>query len=168
MHAAFLTIGIVATAIALLALIFDGTLEALDVGLPGDGSVSVLALSGGLGAFGWAGLAVSTLTDLPDGAVLLAAAGVGVVITAGAAWLTGMLRRQSTPDGAGSVSGLVGVDGVMDTPAGPGKPGVVRVSYAGSPRTMTAHTTTEIAAGALVTVAAVVSGDVVRVAPAGA
>jgi hypothetical protein len=164
----FLVVGIVASLVALLALLFDGVFEAFDIDLPGDGSVSVLAVAGGLGAFGWAGLALDSLADLPSWATVLAALGVGVVVAAGCGWLSVLLRRQSTPDGAGSVATLVGVAGVMDTAAAPGRPGVVRVVYAGSPRTLTAHVVGDVAAGAAVTVSDVLTPDVVRVTPADA
>ncbi|MCL1871355.1 MAG: hypothetical protein FWF90_13205 [Promicromonosporaceae bacterium] len=166
MTTGFLIVGIVATAIALVAVIFDGVFEVFDVDLPGDGSVSLLALTGGLGAFGWAGLILASLTDLPAWAVVVLAIAVGFAIAAGGAWLTAVLRRHSTPDGAGSITTMTGVAGVMDTAARPGHPGVVRVVYSGSPRTLTAHVTVDVAAGALVTVSAVVSPDVVRVTPA--
>ncbi|QAY71236.1 hypothetical protein [Xylanimonas protaetiae] len=166
MTTGFLVVGIAATVVALLALLFDGVFEAFDLDLPGDGSVSVLALTGGLAAFGWSGLALASLTDLPSWAIVLIAVAAGVLVAAGGGVLTSVLRRQSTPDGAGSVATLTGVTGVMDTPAAPGKPGVVRVVYSGSPRTLTAHATVAVAAGTLVTVAAVVSPDVVRVTPA--
>ncbi|WP_050758184.1 hypothetical protein [Xylanimonas cellulosilytica] len=165
MTTGFLVVGIVATLVALLALVFDGVFDAFDIDLPGDGSVSVLAVTGGLGAFGWSGVALESLADLPPWATVLISLCVGVVIAAGCAWLTTVLRAQSTPDGAGTVAGLAGVTGVMDTAAVPGTPGVVRVLYAGSPRTLTAHVTIDVAAGALVTVTDVVSPDVVRVTP---
>lgn len=164
----FFVVAVAATAVAVLALIFDGVFEAFDLDLPGDGSVSLLALTGGVATFGWTGVLMQSLTDLPLWAVVLVASGVGLAVMVGGALLTSALRRQSAPDGAGSVSSLTGVTGVMDTPAAPGRPGVVRVVYSGSPRTLTAHVTASVAAGTLVTVADVVSPDVVRVTPADA
>jgi hypothetical protein len=164
----FFVVAVAATVVAVLALIFDGVLEAFDLDLPGDGSVSLLALTGGIATFGWTGVLLQSTTDLPLWAVLLVATGVGLAVMTGGVLLTSMLRRQSAPDGAGSVTSLTGVTGVMDTPAAPGRPGVVRVSYSGSPRTLTAHAAVDVAAGALVTVADVVSPDVVRVTPADA
>ncbi len=162
----FLVVGIVATAVALLALLFDGVFDAFDLALPGDGTVSLLALAGGIGAFGWSGLALESSLDLPVWMTVFAACGVGAVITAGVAWLTLVLHGQSTPDGTGSVATLQGVTGVMDTDAHPGRPGVVRVVYAGSPRTLTAHVVVDVTAGTGVRVTEVVSPDVVQVAPA--
>lgn len=164
----FLVVAIAATVIALLALVFDGVFEAFDLDLPGDGSVSLLGLTGGIAAFGWTGVVLQSLTDLPPWAIVLIAVGVGLAVMAGAGLLTALLRRQSAPDGGGIVATLAGATGVMDTPAGPGRPGVVRVVYSGSPRTLTAHVAVDVAAGALVTVADVVSPDVVRVTPADA
>ncbi len=162
----FLVVGIAATSVALLALLFDGVFDAFDIDLPGDGSVSVLAITGGIAAFGWTGVLLESMTGLPLWAIVLIAAGVGLAVMAGGALLTSALRRQSAPDGAGSITSLAGVTGVMDTAAAPGKPGVVRVVYAGAPRTLTAHAAVDVASGALVTVADVVSPDVVRVVPA--
>ena len=164
----FLVVAVAATIVALLALIFDGVFDAFDLGLPGDGSVSLLALTGGIAAFGWTGVALQSMTDLALWAVVLIALGVGLAVVLGGGLLTSVLRRQSAPDGAGSISTLAGVTGVMDTAAAPGRPGVVRVVYSGSPRTLTAHVTVDVAAGSLVTVADVVSPDVVRVTPADA
>jgi membrane protein implicated in regulation of membrane protease activity len=160
---AFLIIGIVCTLIALIAALFDGAFESMDIDLPGAGEFSILALTGGLAGFGWSGYAIDSLTNLPNWAVILLAIVVGLAIAALGMLFTKMLRAQSTPDGAGSVSGLVGVTGVMDVAAGPGHQGVVRVTYAGSARTLTAHTDQPVGAGDLVTITDVISPDVVRV-----
>ena len=162
----FLIVAIVASVVALVAVVFDGIFEAFNLDLPGDGSISVLGITGGVAAFGWSGVLLQALTDRAPWAVTIIAIGVGLAVTAGGALLTSLLHQQSAPAATDSVTALAGVSGVMDTSAGPGRPGVVRVVYAGSPRTLTAHVTVDVPAGAAVTVADVVSPDVVHVTPA--
>jgi membrane protein implicated in regulation of membrane protease activity len=144
-----LVIAVVASVAVVLATLLDGILDAIDLDLPGDGGLSTIGLCGGVAAFGWTGVIVATTTTWALPGVLLSGAAVGLVVLVGVSALMRALRSRS---GDEEPRGLVGAAGTVVAPVAPGVPGLVRVTYQGALRTVTAHSEQALEPGAAVVV----------------
>ncbi|PZR53508.1 hypothetical protein DNL40_08395 [Xylanimonas oleitrophica] len=150
MLTAFLVVAGIATVLVVLAFVFDGVFDIFDVDLPGDGAFSVMGLFGGVASFGWTAVAVIAMTAWTALTVIGVALAVGVAVVVGMSALARVLRRSSAQ---GATSGdLVGAEGAVVEQVSPGAPGLVRVTYHGAPRTVTAHSEVVLEPGTQVVV----------------
>jgi membrane protein implicated in regulation of membrane protease activity len=130
----FLVIGGVGVAVLTLGLL--GT-EILHVGHPDvDGPVSLEAVAGFVGAFGFGGAIASELLGARTPGPVAAAAGVGAIAALPTAWLALRLSRAARnmrTDATPTRQDLVGALGVVVTPIPTAGYGEVRVRIGGQP-----------------------------------
>lgn len=148
MTTALLIVAIAASALTLLAFIFDGVFDAFELSLPGDVGISTVAIVGGIAVFGWTGMVLRQLTDWPAIGVLGAAAAAGLVVLLLLGALVSTLRRRG--QGMHQDTDLTGITGMLTTAASPQRPGVVRIRWQGAPRTLTALVDAELPEGTTV------------------
>lgn len=126
--------------------------ELLHVGHPDvDGPVSLEAVAGFAGAFGFAGAIASELLDAGTPVAILAAAAAGVAAAVPTAYLTLRLSRavrDMRTDATPTRADLIGTLGVVVTPIIAGGYGEVRVRVGGQPVKLNARAATPIALGA--------------------
>ncbi|HZG92044.1 MAG TPA: hypothetical protein VEZ42_17675 [Pseudonocardia sp.] len=149
----FLVIGGIGVALLALALI-GGELFGF-VGAEFDGAVSLEAVAGFLGAFGFGAAVVSTAIDAQTPAQLLAAGGGGLVAAVPAAYLVARLSRSARAmptDDTPRRSDLVGNVGVVVTPIPVAGYGEVRVLVGGHRFKLNARADIPIGTGAAVLV----------------
>jgi membrane protein implicated in regulation of membrane protease activity len=147
----FLIIG--GLGVATLALALLGA-EILHFGHPDiDGPVSLEAVAGFVGAFGFAGAIASELLDAQTPAAIAAAAGVGALAAVPTAWAAMRLARSARAmrtDATPTRADLVGTLGVVVTPIPVTGYGEVRVRLGGQPVKLNARARAAIPAGAQV------------------
>ncbi|MEV1286760.1 NfeD family protein [Micromonospora sp. NPDC049679] len=155
---AFLILGGLGVAVLALGLLGG---ELLHIGHPDvDGPVSVEAVAGFTGAFGFAGAIASELLGARTPGLIAAAAGVGVLAAAPTAWLALRLARAARnmpTDATPTRNDLVGSLGVVVTPISATGYGEVRVRLGGQPVKLYARSSAPIAAGAQIFVVEAVS-----------
>jgi membrane protein implicated in regulation of membrane protease activity len=147
----FLVIGGVSVAVLALALLGA---EIINFGHPDvDGPVSLEAVAGFTGAFGFAGAIASELLHARTPGLLAAAAGAGALAALPTAWLALRLSRSARnmrTDATPTRHDLVGSLGVVVTPISASGYGEVRVRVAGQPVKLNAKAAAPIPAGAQV------------------
>lgn len=147
----FLVIG--GAGLAVLALGLLGT-EILHFGHPDvDGPMSLEAVAGFVGAFGFTAAIVSELLHTDSPGLVAAAAGAGAIAAVPAAWLALKLSRAARDmhtDPTPTRNDLVGALGVVVTPVPARGYGEVRVRLAGQPVKLNARADKPIPAGAQV------------------
>jgi membrane protein implicated in regulation of membrane protease activity len=146
----FLVIGAVGLVALLAGLLGGGLLHLGGVDL--DGPVSLEAVAGFLGAFGFAGAITAELLDAHTAATIVIALAVAAVAAVVAGWLALRLSRAAgrmPTDGTPAREHLVGSLGVVVTPvpAGAGY-GEVRIRLGGQPVKLYARAAQAIPAGA--------------------
>jgi membrane protein implicated in regulation of membrane protease activity len=145
----FLVIG--GLGVATLALALFGA-EILHFGHPDvDGPVSLEAVAGFVGAFGFAAAIASVLLEADSSATIAAAAAIGVIAaipTAYAALRLARSARTMPTDATPTRADLVGTLGVVVTPIPVTGYGEVRVRLLGQPVKLNARATQAIPAGA--------------------
>ncbi len=148
---AFLIIG--GSGVVVLALALLGA-EVLHVAHPDvDGPVSLEAVAGFVGAFGFAGAAARELLDARTPGLVVTAAAIGAVTAVPVAWLALRLSRAARDmptDATPTRADLVGALGVVVTPVPRGGYGEVRVRLGGQPVKLNARADAPIPAGASV------------------
>lgn len=126
----------------ILALSLLGA-ELLQFGHPDvDGPVSLEAVAGFIGAFGFAGAIGSELLGSGSAGAVVAAAGVGTAAALPTAYLAvrlGRAARRMPTDATPARSDLIGTLGVVVTPIPVGGYGEVRVRLAGQPMKLNAR-----------------------------
>lgn len=157
---ALLMLGIAGVIVVLLSLIvgdiFDGIFDVV-----GGDFLSMGTLGGFLGALGFGGAIILTLTDtwwLALVAGVLLGIGVGVL----AWWLTMVLKRGES-DATVRTGGLVGQTGRVIHAIPSGGYGAIRVRAAGAPTKLNAKAFEPIPGGALVEITKVLSPTSVEV-----
>lgn len=162
----FLVVGVVGFALLLLALVFDGFLDAVlpSFDLPGGDIVSGPALGAFAAAFGAAGALVMGSTDAGVGIACVVGVAAGLVLGG----LVGLAARALTRTGTDATpraSDLVGLPGTVVTSIPAGGFGEVTVRLSGSPQKLNARAAAALDAGAAVVVDEVLSSSSVRVSP---
>jgi membrane protein implicated in regulation of membrane protease activity len=164
----FLAIGCLSLLLLLLSLIGGGHLDAghLHAGGPdGGGALSLPALSGFIGAFGFGGAIAAELAPAHS---LLAASAVGVLAGIPTAWAAGRLARAARnmrTDATLTSGDLVGATGTVITPIPAGGLGEVRLAVAGQPLKFNARSAVPLATGTHIFVIEVPSPTSVLVEP---
>ncbi|MEV7971626.1 NfeD family protein [Cellulomonas sp. NPDC089187] len=148
MTTALLVVAIGASALTLIAFIFDGVFDAFELSLPGDVGISTVGIVGGIAVFGWTGLILQQLTDWPAAAVIGVAVVAGLVMMLLLGALAKALHRRSANQPQDT--DLTGQTGMLTTAASPQRPGVVRIRWQGAPRTLTALAEQDLPEGAMV------------------
>ncbi|HEU4423881.1 MAG TPA: NfeD family protein [Pilimelia sp.] len=145
----FLIIG--GVGVALLALALVGA-EILHFGHPDvDGPVSLEAVAGFAGVFGFVGAIASELLNADSPVLVAAAAGVGAAAAVPAAYLALRLTRAARnmrTDPTPTRGDLIGQLGVVVTPIPAGGYGEVRVRVGGQPVKLNARADKPVAIGA--------------------
>jgi hypothetical protein len=161
---AFVAITAVGGILLLVALLFDGVLDAFDVDFGASGLLSGASLAGFLTGFGLGGI-----IGTAQGWSLWVSCGVGVLvgvaIAAVAVAIYQWLKRSETPTAELSAQTLVGQTGLVTAGAAPGSTGLVRGTYLGAPRTISFVADVAIDSGTTVTITEVLGPDAVKVVP---
>lgn len=109
----FLIIGIVAIALLLISLLFDGLFDFLDLDV-GGGIVSSASIFGFLGTFGFTGYILGTSTELEGLALYGISIGAGLVLGI----LVGLFYKalKNSDSGSSDINTLVGTDAQVVSP----------------------------------------------------
>ncbi|MDR1853092.1 MAG: hypothetical protein LBR21_10690 [Propionibacteriaceae bacterium] len=160
----FVVTAVIGAAVLLAALVFDGALDVVHIDFTGSGIFSLASIGGlvaGIGLGGMLGISIG----LPTVLALLLGLGVGVGIAAVGVLVFKALRKIDVDPRSISPKAIVGTRGVVTSSAKIGQPGLVQVSYLGSPRTMTFTATWDVETGDDVRIAELLSPDSVKIAP---
>ncbi|MFE9956337.1 hypothetical protein [Micromonospora sp. NPDC005299] len=160
----FLIIGGVGVGVLTLALLGSGVLH---LGHPDvDGPVSLEAVAGFVGAFGFGAAIVNELLGGRTPGMIAAAAAGGVLAAVPTGWLAARLSRAARnmrTDATPTRDHLVGAIGLVVTPVPTGGYGEVRVRLAGQPVKLNARADHPIPVGARIFVVEALSETSVHV-----
>lgn len=159
----FLAIGVIGIVMLVVTLLvddlFDGMLDALGGGEWFTGA----AIAGFLGALGFTGALVDSLTDNRILAWVIGLA-VGLALGVAVGWITARMRNADSGSAPGSRE-LVGVTATVATPIPAGGFGTVRLRHGGHLTTMNARCDSPVGSGATVWVVESISPGAVLVRP---
>lgn len=164
--AIFLVLGVSGLLLLVVALLFDGFLEAVtdSIGLDGNGVISLPVIAAFISTVGFTGMLVMGASDASASVATLAGVGAGLVVGGLAARVTKMMMNSPT-DATPSSGQLPGLTGTVVTPIPPGGLGEVILRVSGQPVKFNARSDEPLAAGTSVVVVSTLSSSSVQVRP---
>lgn len=158
----FVLIALAFSVILVLAVIFDGVLDAVNLDFGGDGVLSATTIAAAIAGFGYGGWIADAGFDASMGVAVIVGIAVGIVIALIAAKTVRLIRRAETP--GLDPEDKVGQQGTAITGAAAGDPFEFSLVHRGQPRKLTAVAETGVKPGDALIIEAVLSPSRVKVA----
>lgn len=157
----FVLIALVFSVILVLAVIFDGLLDAVNLDFGGDGILSATTVSAAIAGFGYGGWIAIAGFDVSTFQAVGVGLTVAVLIAVIAAKAVRLIRRAETP--ANDPEDKVGGTGTAITGASAGDPFEFSLVHRGQPRKLTAVADEDVRPGDALTIEAVLSPSRMKV-----
>ncbi|WP_150460545.1 hypothetical protein [Nesterenkonia ebinurensis] len=157
----FILIALGFSVILMLAVIFDGVLDAVNLDFGGDGILSATTMSAAVAGFGYGGWIAMAGFDASMGAAVGVGLGVAVLIALIAAKSVRLIRRAETP--GNDPEEKIGRTGTAITGAAAGDPFEFSLVHRGQPRKLTAVADEDVSPGEALTIEAVLSPSRMKV-----
>lgn len=160
----FILIALAFSVILVLAVVFDGVLDAVNLDFGGDGILSATTISAALAGFGYGGWIAMAGFDTTMGAAVAVGIATAVVIALIAAKSVRLIRRAEAPEN--DPGDKIGQQGTAITGASAGDPFEFSLIHRGQPRKLSAVAEADVSPGDPLTVEAVLSPSRVKVTKA--
>ncbi|WP_120005474.1 hypothetical protein [Nesterenkonia muleiensis] len=157
----FILIALGFSVILVLAVVFDGVLDAVNLDFGGDGILSATTIAAAVAGFGYGGWIATAGFDASMGVAVTVGIAVAVVIAVIAAKSVRLIRRAETP--GNDPEDKVGQQGTAITGAAAGDPFEFSLVHRGQPRKLSAVAEDDVSPGDALTVEAVLSPSRVKV-----
>lgn len=157
----FILIAIVFSALLVLAVIFDGVLDAVNLDFGGDGVLSATTLAAAGAGFGYGGWFAVGGFGASTGVGSLVGIAVAFLVAALAAATVRMIRKVEAPHVTPDEK--IGLEGSALTGAEAGDPFEFSLIHRGHPRKLTAVSEVDVAPGQALVVQGIISSSRVRV-----